>query len=97
MGAEYDYVIVGGGTAGLTLAARLSEEPEFSVAVIEAGNYYQIDTPLLLSTPMSGVGFTGTSPSDIHPAIDWSLVTAPQKGANDRQLHYAGGKCLGGR
>lgn len=96
MGAEYDYVIVGGGTAGLTLAARLSEVAEFSVAVIEAGNYYQIDKPLLLSTPMSGVGFTGTSTSDIHPAIDWSLVTAPQKGANDRQLHYAGGKCLGG-
>ncbi|KAK6193317.1 hypothetical protein LQW54_012579 [Pestalotiopsis sp. IQ-011] len=97
MGAEYDYVIVGGGAAGLTLAARVCEESEFSVAVIEAGNYYQIDTPLLLSTPMSGVGFTGTSISDIHPAIDWSFITTPQKGANDRQLHYAEGKCLGGR
>jgi choline dehydrogenase len=97
MGAEYDYVIIGGGTAGLTLAARLSEEPEYSVAVIEAGNFYQIDTPLLLSTPMSGVSFTGTSPTDIHPAIDWSFVTSPQGGANQRELHYASGKCLGGR
>ncbi|KAH8896368.1 choline dehydrogenase [Thozetella sp. PMI_491] len=96
MGAVYDYVIIGGGTAGLTLAARLSEESEISVAVIEAGNYYQIDSPLLLSTPMSGVGFTGTSPGDIHQGIDWSFVTAPQEGANHRQLHYARGKCLGG-
>ncbi|KAI1078776.1 choline dehydrogenase [Whalleya microplaca] len=96
MGAVYDYLIIGGGTAGLTLAARLTEEPEVSVAVIEAGSYYQINSPLILSTPFSGVGFTGTSPKDTHQDIDWSFVTSPQAGANDRQLHYARGKCLGG-
>jgi choline dehydrogenase-like flavoprotein len=49
--AGFDYVIVGGGTAGLTLAARLSEDPSTSVAVIEAGTYYSISDPLLASTP----------------------------------------------
>lgn len=49
--AAFDYVIVGGGTAGLTLAARLSEDPSTSVAVIEAGTYYSITDPLLASTP----------------------------------------------
>ena len=39
---SYDYVIVGGGTAGLTMAARLSEDPAISVAVIEAGTFYQV-------------------------------------------------------
>ncbi|XXG97428.1 hypothetical protein Hte_003729 [Hypoxylon texense] len=96
MGAVYDYLIIGGGTAGLTLAARLSEDLEVSVAVIEAGSYYQIKSPLVLSTPFSGVGFSGTSPEDTHQGVDWSFVTAPQAGANDRQLHYPRGKCLGG-
>lgn len=49
--AAFDYVIAGGGTAGLTLAARLSEDPSTSVAVIEAGTYYSITDPLLASTP----------------------------------------------
>jgi choline dehydrogenase-like flavoprotein len=42
--AFYDYVIVGGGTGGLTIAARLAEDKNASVAVIEAGGFYQIDT-----------------------------------------------------
>lgn len=41
--ATYDYVIIGGGTAGLTIAARLAEDEEVSVAVIEAGGFYQIE------------------------------------------------------
>jgi choline dehydrogenase len=41
--ASYDYVIVGGGTGGLTIAARLAEDKNVSVAVIEAGGFYQID------------------------------------------------------
>ena len=40
---SYDYVIVGGGTGGLTIAARLAEDKNVSVAVIEAGGFYQID------------------------------------------------------
>lgn len=41
--ATFDYVVVGGGTAGLTIAARLAEDPDVSVAVIEAGGFYQQD------------------------------------------------------
>ena len=41
--ASFDYVIVGGGTAGLTLATRLAENPAVTVAVIEAGGFYEED------------------------------------------------------
>ena len=41
--ASYEYVIVGGGTGGLAIAARLAERKNTSVAVIEAGGFYQID------------------------------------------------------
>lgn len=40
---SYDYVIVGGGTGGLAIAARLAENRNTSVAVIEAGGFYQVD------------------------------------------------------
>lgn len=39
----FDYVVIGGGTAGLTIAARLAEDSDVSVAVIEAGGFYQQD------------------------------------------------------
>ncbi|KAK4651709.1 hypothetical protein QC762_601080 [Podospora pseudocomata] len=93
---EFDYVIVGGGTAGLTLANRLSEDPSISVAVVEAGSFYQITNPLLGKTPVGDVLFVGSDPSDTNPLVDWNFVTEPQRGANGRKIHYARGKCLGG-
>jgi len=95
--ATYDYVIIGGGTAGLTLANRLSANGALSVAVVEAGTLYQITNPLLSQTPAGDVIFVGSDPADTNPLVDWNFITAPQAGANGRSLHYARGKCLGGR
>jgi choline dehydrogenase len=93
--ASYDYIIVGGGTAGLVMASRLSENGSVSVAVIEAGGYYeQVDPNFRMTPALDGDGI-GADPSSTN-SIDWNFVTVPQKGANNRQLHYARGKCLGG-
>ena len=67
---EFDFVVVGGGTAGLVLAARLSEDPAVSVAVIEAGKNLVEDPNIL-------------RPSLIHtmygkPEYDWCFKTEPQ-------------------
>ncbi|CAL3966154.1 unnamed protein product [Diplocarpon coronariae] len=94
--STYDYVIVGGGTAGLAMASRLSENPSISVAVVEAGSLYQVTNPLLSSTPAGDVFWAGSNPSDTNPLVDWNFVTAPQAGAQNRKIHYARGKCLGG-
>ncbi|KAG8626352.1 hypothetical protein KVT40_005297 [Elsinoe batatas] len=92
----YDYVIIGGGTAGLTVANRLSANSKITVAVIEAGTYYQAANPVLSQTPAGDVLFVGSDPADNNPLVDWSFVTTPQAGANGRRIRYARGKCLGG-
>ncbi|KAF1812895.1 putative glucose-methanol-choline oxidoreductase [Eremomyces bilateralis CBS 781.70] len=93
--ATFDYVVVGGGTSGLTIAARLAEE--YSVAVIEAGGIYQVDNGVGSTIPgLVGIQFLGSDPADTHPAIDWGFVTVPQKPLKDRRVHYARGKTLGG-
>ncbi|KAF1837679.1 GMC oxidoreductase [Decorospora gaudefroyi] len=94
--AEFDYVIVGGGTAGLTLANRLSEDSNIQVAVVEAGTFYQVANPALSSTPGGDVIWAGSSPTDQNLLVDWNFITTPQAGANNRRIKYARGKCLGG-
>lgn len=76
--ATYDYVIVGGGTAGLTLATRLAENSSLSIAVIEAGGFYEVDDGNISTTPAYDIFFSGTSPSDVNPKVDWGFVTEPQ-------------------
>lgn len=95
--ATYDYVIVGGGTAGLVVAARLSEDPQISVAVVEAGTYYDISNPLLSNVPAFDSYWAGSNPDGMNLNVDWGFVTSPQAGAAGRRIHYARGKCLGGR
>ncbi|KAJ5674268.1 choline dehydrogenase [Penicillium macrosclerotiorum] len=97
VGAEptYDYVIVGGGTAGSTLGSRLSESG-FKVAIIEKGVFHEISEPILSTTPGAYEAVIGTNPQNTNHAVDWGIVTTPQSGANNRQLHYAQGRCLGG-
>lgn len=94
--ATYDYVVVGGGNAGLTIAGRLAEDLTASVAVIEAGSFYEITNGNLSQIPADDIYFTGKSPRDVNPLIDWGFVTTPQPGANGASYHYARGKTLGG-
>ncbi len=76
--ASFDYVIVGGGTAGLTVAARLAEDPSLTVAVIEAGGFYEVDNGELSVVPASGVFYSGSDRKDFQPLSDWGFVTTPQ-------------------
>lgn len=94
--ATYDYVVVGGGTAGLTLATRLAQNGSYSVAVVEAGSFYELGNGNYSVVPASATHFTGADPTDVNPVIDWAFVTTPQAGLGGRRLHYARGKCLGG-
>jgi len=66
----YDFVICGGGTAGLALAARLTENPDITVGVLEAGKY-KIGDPLV-DTPALFLQMLG------NPEYDWIFKTVPQ-------------------
>ena len=72
----FDYVVVGGGNAGLTLAARLAESA--SVAVIEAGGFYEMGNGNLSQIPQDDTYFAGKDKNDTNPLIDWGFETTPQ-------------------
>lgn len=86
MTAEYDYVIVGAGAAGCVVANRLSEDPNTTVLLLEAGGE---DWNPLIHMP---VGFTKLT----TPDVNWGFSTAPQPQMNDRRMHYPQGRTLGG-
>ena len=75
--ASSEYVILGGGTAGLAIGARLAQNGK-SVIVIEAGGFYEVDNGNLSVIPADITFFAGASPQDTHPLVDWSFVTEPQ-------------------
>lgn len=91
-------MIVGGGTAGLALAARLAENTSLSIAVVEAGGFYEEDFGNILVVP--GLGLTYTPPTTLltsaFSAVDWALETTPQDGLQGQAYHYWHGRTLGG-
>lgn len=74
----FDYVIVGGGNAGLTIASRLSEQPWVRVAIIEAGGYYETTSGNFSTIPANDVFYNGKDPKDTNPLLDWGFTTTPQ-------------------
>jgi choline dehydrogenase len=84
---EFDYIIVGAGSAGCVLANRLSANDRASVLLLEAG---PSDRSILIRIP-AGYFFTFD-----NPKMDWCYRTAPQAGLNGRSLAYPRGRVLGG-
>ncbi|MCK5042372.1 MAG: choline dehydrogenase [Sphingomonadales bacterium] len=84
---EYDYIIVGGGSAGCVLANRLSENKDNKVLLLEAG---PSDWNIFIHMPM---GFLQVLKST---TINWHYETAPEKKLKNRQLNWPRGKVLGG-
>lgn len=89
----YDYVVVGGGTAGITIGSRLAENG-FKVAIVEAGGYYEEVHPIcqVPGAATLGVGASINTASN----VDWKFVAREIPGADYRNIHYPRGKCLGG-
>lgn len=86
-GSEFDYIVVGAGSAGCVVAARLSENPANSVLVIERGGSDRsiyIRMPTALSIPMNMEAYT------------WGYVTEPEPFLGNRRLSCPRGKVLGG-
>jgi choline dehydrogenase len=82
----YDYVIVGAGSAGCVLAARLSEDPDVKVALLEAGG---ADTRPEISMPIA-------FPMLLKSSVDWDLFGEQEPGLGGRRLFLPRGKVLGG-
>ena len=86
---SFDYVIVGGGSAGSTLASRLSEDPGTSVCLIEAGGKGK---GLLVRAPAAGVAMLPGRPR----INNWAFETVPQAGLKGRKGYQPRGRALGG-
>jgi choline dehydrogenase-like flavoprotein len=86
---EYDFIVIGGGSAGAVIASRLSEDPRCRVALIEAGER----PPEVSALPIAPAAM------QLNPATDWMFTADPGKaglGLNNRRVPVPRGKMLGG-
>src|SRR5713101_7061385 len=83
----YDYIIVGAGSAGCVLANRLTEDPETSVLVLEAGGN-DADVPEIHNP--------ADTPKLLQSAVDWAYFTEEEPYLNHRKIYWPRGKVLGG-
>ena len=84
---RFDFIVVGGGTAGCVVAARLSEDPGLRVALIEAGGsnqHYSVTTPASVAAVIA------------HREFNWNLNTVPQAALRHRRIPVPRGRLLGG-
>ena len=87
MSKTFDYIVVGAGSAGCAVASRLSEDPNISVCLLEAGGP---DKGALIHAP---IALAAMMPTKIN---NWAFETIPQKGLNGRKGYQPRGKTLGG-
>lgn len=85
---EYDYIIIGGGLSGMTLANRLSEDPSKTVLVLEAGGFHSNDSQVAIP------GFLGSTIG--NTTLDWGFSTIPEAQSNNNTYIWHRGKGLGG-
>ncbi|WP_367127941.1 GMC family oxidoreductase [Saccharothrix sp. HUAS TT1] len=83
---EFDYVVVGAGSAGSAVAARLSEDPAVTVALVEAGGP---DDHPGIAVPLGALELFGSE-------VDWDFTTAPQPGLGGREVPWPRGRVHGG-
>ncbi|CEO59092.1 Putative Glucose-methanol-choline oxidoreductase [Penicillium brasilianum] len=83
----YDYIVCGGGTSGCVVAARLAENPEIKVLLLEAGQH---------NKDLENVHMTGGWSNNFDAETDWNLVTPPMAGVDNRQVKLSRGRFLGG-
>jgi choline dehydrogenase-like flavoprotein len=84
---HFDFIVVGGGTAGLVIAARLAENPAITVGVLEAGG---------VAVGEDGIDIPGCFGQTLGGPYDWQFETVAQDGLGGRVLPWPRGKLLGG-
>ena len=85
--SDYDYIIIGAGSAGCVLASRLSEDPNNRVLILEAG---PMDYKLMIHVP------AGVYHAYKDPSINWNYQSEPEADCEDRNIDLPRGKVIGG-